>query len=145
VTSVAFHFNVNHRLTYACRWLRKAIGQRARVTVIGAPATLQELDRALWTMSETEFLPHCLADAPAQIVARTPIVLAQSLQDAPAHRQLLLNLGERVPEGFEQFERVTEMVGQDETERLGARERWKHYLARGCSITRHDLAGQGGQ
>jgi len=145
VTSVAFHFNVNHRLTYACRWLRKAIGQRARVTVIGAPATLRELDRALWSISETEFLPHCLADAPAQIVTRTPIVLVHSLQEAPAQRQLLLNLGERVPEGFEQFERVTEMVGQDETERLGARDRWKHYLARGCSITRHDLAGQGGQ
>ena len=37
------------------------------------------------------------------------------------------------------------VVTQDETERQRARERWKHYLAQGCSITRHDLSGQGGQ
>lgn len=144
MTAVAFHFNVDDRLGYACRWLRKAVSQRARVVVIGLPETLQTLDRALWAMSETEFLPHCLGTAPPEVVARSPIVLTSSLE-APAHRHVLLNLGGHVPAGFEQFERVTEVVTQDETERAGARERWKHYLARSCTITRHDLAVQGGQ
>ncbi|MDP2367571.1 DNA polymerase III subunit chi [Rhodoferax sp.] len=144
MTAVAFHFNVNDRLAYACRWLRKAVNQKAQVVVIGMPETLRTLDRALWAVSETEFLPHCLAPADPYVVVRSPIVLASSL-DAPAHRQLLLNLGEGVPAGFEQFERVTEVVAQDETERQMARDRWKHYLAHGCGITRHDLSSQGGQ
>lgn len=144
MTAVAFHFNVNDRLTYACRWLRKAVNQSAQVVVVGMPETLRSLDRALWSVSETEFLPHCLGTAEAGVLARSPIVLASNL-DAPAHRHVLLNLGEGVPVGFEQFERVTEVVGQDETERQLARQRWKHYVARGCDITRHDLASQGGQ
>ena len=144
MTAVAFHFNVNDRQAYACRWLRKAVNLSARVVVLGMPETLRLLDQALWSMSEIEFLPHCLDTADPQVVARSPVVLARSL-DTLAHRQVLLNLGERVPAGFEQFERVTEMVTQDETERQRARERWKHYLAQGCSITRHDLSGQGGQ
>ena len=143
MTAVAFHFNVSDRLAYACRWLRKAVNLGARVVVIGMPETVRSLDRALWTVSETEFLPHCLDTADPQVVARSPIVLASNL-DAPVHRRVLLNLGERVPAGFEQFERVTEVVTQDETERQLARDRWKHYQTQGCSITRHDLSSQGG-
>ncbi len=146
MTAVAFHFNVDDRLGYACRWLRKAVSQRARVVVIGLPETLQAVDRALWAMSETEFLPHCMDTAPPEVVARSPIVLVSSLQ-APAHRDVLLNLGvgEHVPAGFEQFERVTEVVTRDDAERAGARARWKQYLASSCSIARHDLAAQGGR
>lgn len=143
MTAVAFHFNVSDRMAYACRWLRKAVNLGARVVVFGMPETVRSLDRALWTVSETEFLPHCLDTADPQVIAHSPIVLASNL-DAPVHRQVLFNLGERVPAGFEQFERVIEVVTQDETERLRARDRWKQYLALGCSITRHDLSSQGG-
>lgn len=144
MTAVAFHFNVNDRLIYACRWLRKAVNLGARVVVVGMPETVRSLDRLLWTVSETEFLPHCLDTADPHVVARSPIVLASNL-DAPVHRQVLLNLGKSVPAGYEQFERVTEVVTQDDTERQLARDRWKHYQTRGCGITRHDLSSQGGQ
>ena len=144
MTAVAFHFNVDDRLGYACRWLRKAVNQRARVVVIGPPKILQDLDVALWTLSETEFLPHCLSAASPDLVGRSPIVLANSVE-AGMHGEVMLNLGDQVPAGFEQFERVTEVVTHDELERASARQRWKHYQAGGCTIVRHDLAPQGGR
>ena len=41
--------------------------------------------------------------------------------------------------GFERFERLIELVTQDEQDRLDARARWKHYADRGYAIIRHDL------
>ena len=138
MTEVAFHFNAPDSLSYACRLLRKAVGSGAKVVVTGAPDTLRELDALLWTFSATDFVPHCLADSEAHVVAASPVVLATSIAST-AHQQVLLNLGRLVPEGFDRFERVIELVGQDEQQRQLARARWKQYTDRGYAITRHDL------
>ncbi len=138
MTEVAFHFNAPDSLAYACRLLRKAVGSGAKVVVTGPPDTLQELDALLWTFSATDFVPHCLADSEAHVVAASPVILSTSIATA-AHQQVLLNLGRLVPEGFDRFERVIELVGQGEQERQLARARWKQYTDRGYAITRHDL------
>ena len=69
MTEVAFHFNAPDRMAYCCRLLRKAVGGQARVVVTGSPQTLAQLDAALWTFSPTDFVPHCLLDSDATIVA----------------------------------------------------------------------------
>ncbi|MDR0275497.1 MAG: DNA polymerase III subunit chi [Burkholderiaceae bacterium] len=143
MTEIAFHFNVGDPLAYACRLLRKAHGVGTRVTVVGPQTALSWLDQSLWSFSTLDFVPHCLADAPAQVRARTPIVLAEGAQAAPGHAPVLLNLGEDVPAGFEPFERLIELVGTAEADRQHARARWRHYAAHGHSITRHDLAASG--
>lgn len=142
MTEVAFHFNAPEKVGYACRLLRKAAGTGARVVVTGEPGLLRELDVALWTFSPLEFVPHCYAPAtPPAVLARTPVVLADSVSGAP-HQQVLVNLGGRVPEGFERFERLIEVVTQDEGDRQSARGRWKHYADRGYAIVQHDLAAR---
>jgi len=138
VTGIAFHFNAPDKLGYACRLLRKAWAQRARVVVTGDDAQLRDLDRQLWNFSALDFLPHCLADAPAAQLARTPIVLAPAPAHSP-HQQVLVNLGDTVPEGFEHFERLIEVVSQEPRDRDGARARWRHYAGRGYAIERRDL------
>jgi DNA polymerase III subunit chi len=140
MTDVEFHFNAPEKVGYACRLLRKAVAKGARVAVTGEPATLQDLDVALWTFSPLEFVPHCHQEAAnAAVLAASPVVLAPSARAAP-HQQVLVNLGEPVPEGFERFERLIEVVTKDEEDRQRARRRWKHYADRGYAITRRDLA-----
>ena len=141
MTEVAFHFNAPDKLGYACRLLRKAVGTGARVMVTGGSGTLRELDVALWTFAPLEFLPHCYGDATAVALAASPVVLSESVRSAP-HQQVLVNLGERVPEGFERFERLIEVVTGDEEDRLEGRRRWKYYADRGYAITRHDLGSR---
>ena len=138
MTEVAFHFNTPDRVAYACRLLRKAVASGAKLMVTGSPDTLQQLDSALWNFSPTDFVPHCHADDNALLVSASPVVLSASAQ-AGAHRQVLVNLDRKVPEGFEQFERVIELVGMDDEDRQLARRRWKHYVDLGYTITRHDL------
>jgi DNA polymerase III subunit chi len=144
MTEVAFHFNVPEKLGYACRLLRKAVAAGSRVIVTGEADLLRRLDTELWTFSATEFIPHChAASASQQLVAASPVVLADSPRGTP-HHQVLVNLGGVVPEGFERFERLIELVSGDEADRQQARRRWKHYADRGYAIVRHDLAAREG-
>ena len=138
MTEVAFHFNVPDRMDYTCRLLRKAVASNAKLVVTGLAETLQQLDTALWTFSVTDFVPHCHLDADARVVAASPVILAPLIESVP-DGGVLLNLGPVVPDRFERFERVIEIVGQDDDDRRLARGRWKHYTQRGHAITRHDL------
>lgn len=139
MTEVAFHFNVPDRLGYACRLLRKAHASGARVAVTGPADELQRLDQALWTFAPLEFVPHCRHDAPEPMRAMTPVVLVEAPAQSP-HQQVLLHLGQGVPEGFERFERLIEIVSAADDDRAAARQRWRHYAGRGYAITRHDVA-----
>jgi DNA polymerase-3 subunit chi len=138
VTEVAFHFNAPDPVAYACRLLRKAVSSGARVVVTGRPATLQQLDTALWTFSPADFVPHCHVQSEACVLGASPVVLAETLESVP-HRQVLLNLGEAVAAGFDEFERVIEIVGLEDESLQAARGRWRQYTRLGYTITRHDL------
>ncbi|MDZ4145642.1 MAG: DNA polymerase III subunit chi [Burkholderiales bacterium] len=138
MTEIAFHFNASDKLAYTCRLLRKAVASGARVVVTAEPPTLQQLDVALWTFSALDFLPHCAAQATPEVVARSPIVLTGVPADAP-HQQVLVNLSDNLPDGFERFERLIEVVSGDAADRQAARQRWKHYADRGYAIVRHDV------
>lgn len=138
MTGVEFHFNAPDKLGYACRLLRKAARQGAQVAVTAEPALLRELDMVLWTFEPLEFVPHCLANAPAPVVDATPIVLCDDARSSP-HHDVLVNLGGEVPEGFERFERLIEVVTLDGGDRAAGRTRWNHYKSRGYEIKRKDL------
>lgn len=142
MTEIAFHFNVPDKLAYSCRLLRKAYLSGARVAVTAEPDVLAELDALLWRFSAAEFIPHCTASAPAATLAATPILLAESLANCP-HHEVLVNLGQGIPAGFEGFERCIEVVAQGPEDIKDGRGRWKHYVARGYVLTRHDLAQVG--
>ncbi len=143
MTEIAFHFNVPDKLAYGCRLLRKAYLSSARIVVTAEPQVLAELDALLWSFSPADFLPHCIAAAPVTTLAATPIVLAGTLADC-AHREILVNLGQEVPLGFEGFERFIEVVSLHPEDAQSGRDRWKHYAARGYALIRHDLAKAGG-
>jgi DNA polymerase-3 subunit chi len=138
MTGVEFQFNAPDKVGYACRLLRKAVGKGARLVVTGEPAVLSELDTALWTFSPLEFIPHCYGEAAGSaVLAASPVVLSDTVHDA-SHHEVLVNLGASVPEGFERFERLIEVVTADEEDRVQGRRRWKHYADRGYAIQRHD-------
>ena len=141
MTGVEFHFNASDKCAYACRLLRKAALKGARVAVTAEPAFLRELDTRLWTFDALEFVPHCAAGAPARVLDATPIVLCDSARASP-HHEVLVNFGAEVPEGFERFERLIEVVTVSEEDRATGRARWQHYKSRGYDMKRLDLAAK---
>ncbi|NIM43712.1 MAG: DNA polymerase III subunit chi [Hydrogenophaga sp.] len=144
MAEVAFHFNAPDKAAYVCRLLRKAYLKGARVSVLAPVEQLETLDRGLWLIAQGEFVPHCVG-ADAEATRRhSPIHLLDRL-DERAPTQVLVNLTDDVPADYSRFDRVIEVVGQDDGDRALARQRWRRYLADGVEPQRHDLRSVGGE
>lgn len=136
---VAFHFNAPDKLDYACRFIRKALRHDARVTVVAPIERLRQLSARLWKFAGHEFLAHALQGEDAEIFDLAPVLLVESAL-ASAHREVLLNLGTEIPDGFEMYQKVVEVVSSfDEEDRAMARVRWRNYQSAGHVIERFDL------
>lgn len=141
MTRIEFHFNAPDRLTYTCRLLRKVHASGVRAGVVGNPTLLGHLDQALWTFSALDFIPHqrLSATGPAAADPACAVVLADRVAElGPV--EVLVNLGEEVPQGFESLPRLIEIVTADDLDRAQARARWKRYTQLGYELIQHDLA-----
>ena len=139
MTEIAFHFNAPDKQAYVCRFARKALRHGAKLVVLGQEQQLARLSSLLWGVSPVDFLAHASSTDGAEMLQASPIVLTQNLQDLP-HYDVLVNLSPQVPEDFDRFARVVEIVSfTDEMDRHEARTRWRDYAARGFAIVRHDL------
>lgn len=140
---VDFHFNVDHRLQYACRVVRKARAAGKSVMAFAAESDrLARFDAALWTFSALDFLPHVYADSP--LAADTPIVL--TLAPHALARDVLLNLDDSPPPDFcawfARFERVIDIASLEAAEREHGRARYRAYKSAGIEIAHYDQAGK---
>lgn len=136
MTRIDFHSKVPDKLNYACRLIRKAQAAKTRLVVLTEDhAQLEQMDGLLWTFSEQDFLPHVVAgDALAE---PTPIILTDDCDKALPHHHALVNLSCRTPEFFARFERMFELVSNDEQDLIAGRERYKYYQQRGYPLTHH--------
>lgn len=140
MTAVEFHTGIADPLVFACRLLRKACRQGARVAVTAPPEVLAALDEKLWTFEAQSFVAH-LRWTPARSAqaARTPIWLIDGAPP-PASPPVLVNLGAAPVAAADGFERIIEIVSADDEDRRAARARWRSYEARGLPITHHPAA-----
>jgi DNA polymerase-3 subunit chi len=143
---VEFHTGVADRVGFACRLLRKAARQGARVLVTAPDDVLAELDRALWVFEERDFLPHVrMPGAKPAVAARTPVWLARvaslpGVADAP---RLVVNLGAEAPPDVAALSRLIEVVSVDPEDAEQGRQRWRRYKAAGLEIKHHAAGGAG--
>lgn len=136
-TRVEFHTGVSDPLDFACRLLRKAYRQGVRVLVTAPEPMLTQLDEHLWTFVEQEFIPHLRwRSSTAEAGARTPIWLVEGAPP-PASPQVLLNLGAAAVARPADFERLIEIIADDQDEVLAGRARWRAYEAFGLQIEHH--------
>lgn len=134
MTRIDFYSNVPDKLLYACRLVRKARAANCRLIVFGQDgAQLAQFDEALWTFSDTDFLPHVMADDP--LAAQTPVLLADAgMTDLP-HHELMINLSSQTPPDFARFERLLEIVSTEEEDKAAGRERYSYYKQRGYPLS----------
>lgn len=143
MTVVAFHTGLDDPIGYACRLLRKAARQSARVLVCADEHTLDVLDKALWTFDPQDFIAHLRWRA-GQVLAthmtRTSLWLVSDLDvhalpGGPA--QVMVRLGAISTVELPAVERVIELVGLDDDERRSARQRWRAYETSGVTVQHH--------
>ncbi|MEN6586375.1 MAG: DNA polymerase III subunit chi [Sulfuricella sp.] len=141
MTQIDFYTHVQDKRLLACKLSAKALEQDLRVLVLTADeGEAARMDQMLWTTPATGFVPHCRARDPLATV--TPVIVDCDPGEL-THDQVLLNLGSERPAFFSRFQRLIEIVTEDEADRLAARERFRFYRDRGYEIRSHDMSQSG--
>ncbi len=125
------------RFLTACRLAEKAyrLGHRLYIQTASAGDDAL-LDDLLWTFRQNSFIPHARwqgADDPD-----TPVLLGHG-PAPPFLHELLIHLADPIPDAFDQFNRVVEIIDADEATRAAARRRYRFYRGRGLAPVTHQL------
>jgi DNA polymerase-3 subunit chi len=142
VTEILFYTFADNPLDVARRVAAKAWGQGKQVMIYAPDTdTAAAIDRLLWTTPALGFVPHC-RDHDA-LAGETPVLIGA---DPAALRgaDVLINLDADTPAAFGRFERLVEIVGQDDDSRARGRARYRFYQTRGYALTTHDLRATAG-
>ena len=124
------------RLQFACRLIDKAQRMGHQVFVnTRDQAQAEALNRRLWDFLPESFTPHRLLDGEQP---PAPVAIGYS-EDCGDHHDVLINLGGPAPAYFSRFERLTEVVIQEETVLADTRDNYKFYRDRGYPIQSHDM------
>ncbi len=139
MTQVDFHIGIEDPVAYGCRLVRKVLASGARALILGDANLLRRMDVALWADEASGFLPHAMADAPAAVLARSPVLLADKVPKGSPSDAVLINFSGQLPDDHPGRERIIELVSADERAIQAARERWKSYKQQGFSLVNHDV------
>jgi DNA polymerase-3 subunit chi len=142
MTRISFFHGANDRLHAAAQWVAEAHRKNTPVLIYAPQEEHAEmLDRLLWTQTALGFIPHCRAHA--ALAAETPVLIATQLDGGstiPSSERVLLNLSDYIPEGFNRFPHIVEIISLSDEVRLPGRDRFRFYKTQGCSIESHDIS-----
>ena len=141
MTSISFYSHASDKLAIARQLAAKAWGQKLNV-LIYAPdqAVAASIDRLLWTQPALSFVPHCQDKHPLASV--TPVIIGEN-PDQLASADVLINLGDEPPPIFSRFERLVEIVTDEQNDVLFGRKRYRYYKDRGYELANIDLRNRG--
>lgn len=144
MTRIEFYSNVADKQQLLISLVEKALLKHRQVTVFTENVkSAMDVSDSLWQLQSVSFLPHVMAEH--AYAARTPIIIACKKNaagqlDEVAQDELLINLTVQEPQFFSRFTHLIEIVGNDETDKLSARQRYKFYRDRGYEIQHIDHA-----
>jgi DNA polymerase-3 subunit chi len=145
-TRIDFAFGAPDRLGMACQVVARHYARSRKVLVYSTDTRLlARFDRLLWSFDRTSFIPHVAIND--DLAPVTPVLLTSQLQELPpgwatsSQAPWLLNLDENCPPEPQNFERILEIVSNEEGDRNAARQRWVMYKQAGLSLHAHDVSG----
>lgn len=118
-------------LFFACQLIEKIYLQQRIYIHLAAADTAEYFDNLLWSYREDSFLPHQLYNEnddnppPIQIGYGTQI---------PKHQEVLINLHHEIPNFYQDFNHLIEIVFSDTLMQQLARERYKQYRDHGHEL-----------
>lgn len=100
----------------------------------------EQLDKVMWSFSDTSFLPHEVLGADN---ASSKVMIAEHNSVTPAALEtqydVLINLGNEVPLFNHHFSRVAEIVEDSDAAKTSARQRYKSYQTEGFELKTHNI------
>ena len=121
------------RWLYVCRFVEKVerLGHHILI-VVDSEQEAHELDDLLWSFKPESFIAHQIIGGDEE--AKVEITFTG---EAGNHHDVLINLSSQIPDYFSRFNRLSEVVIQDQHILENTREHYKFYKQRGYPITQH--------
>lgn len=136
MTRVTFYVLKNtatDRQAVACRLAEKAYLNGHHVFIhTSNQAETDNINDLLWSMRAESFVPHEVHTAEAT-EHHTPVLIAHQAEP-PRLMDVMINLNPEQPLFFSQFDRLLELVDDDETIKQAGRKRYQFYKDRGYQL-----------
>lgn len=126
------------RYLFACKLIEKAYrnGHFAYV-LTDSPEQSQQLDDLLWTFRAGSFIPHQIYQNAMPEQINTVLI---GINEAPEYWQnTVINLSSQLPIGFEQVQKVLEILDNSEVCKANGRQRYRQYQQAGIEIITHTM------
>lgn len=135
---------------FACRLVEQLFNQGMKVYIhTESAAAAQAMDDLLWSFRPDSFIPHTLVSvskpdgnkpsdnkpngAEPEEGSEIPVLIGHDAQYSGI-KQVLINLDPKVPEFHADFERIVEIVINDDAAKKSSREHWNSYKAAGYTL-----------
>ena len=128
------------RERFACRLTEKIYKLGHSVYVLTETAEdAARFDSLLWTFRDGSFIPHEQYSQNGERRGPTPVLIGHDRDPAVAGG-IMINLAREIPKTFSRFERVAEIIADDEKQKQAARERFRFYRDRGYPLKTHTIS-----
>ncbi len=135
--------DTRNRQLLACRLTEKAYRLGHTVYIhTDSPPESRVIDDLLWTFRAGSFIPHAISGN-EQGGQSSPVSVGHESEPQCNH-EVLINLSPDVPVKVDRFERVVELIDQDESVRQAGRRRYRFYQENDYPLTTHKLDGSRG-
>ena len=119
----------------ACRVAEKAFqaGLKIHLKTSSKPET-EKLDSLLWTFRDRSFIPHQIFDS-----SKSSCMVTLSADNGPDDAEILINLCDHIPDNFEQFKRIVEIIDNKDASVNAGRKRYRFYREKGYKPNHHEV------
>jgi DNA polymerase-3 subunit chi len=141
MTRVSFYIlqssTVAERQAFACRLAEKAYHQEHQVYIHTNDANEATLiSETLWSFRAESFVPHETVSSEGN--NSSPVLIGHDATP-PRVMDVLINLADEQPLFFSQFDRVAEIIDNNEAIKQAGRTRYQFYKHRGYELNTHNI------
>ena len=125
---------------FACRLAEKALHTGRHVVIrVSDEAHADSLSEYLWSFKPEAFVPHCFSSSDPSSTGTTEKVVIDWQGYTDNYHDVIINLQQAIPGEFSRFNKLSEIVVQEEKLLSITRESFQHYRDRGYPLKSHKM------
>lgn len=125
---------------FACRLAEKALHTGRHVVLrVSDEAHADSLSEYLWSFKPEAFVPHCFSSSDPSPTGTTEKVVIDWQGYTDNYHDVIINLQQAIPGEFSRFNKLSEIVVQEEKLLTITRESFQHYRDRGYPLKSHKM------